>query len=394
MRETFGKKGANQVTLSYGYQYEYLNRPVTGSDGGPNLEQETTRSENSFVALGYGASDAWSFSLVIPHRNVVAPKTPGGNPSKQIERHYGGIGDAVVLGHYHVATQSPWVVTAGLRLPTGNANPNRDWIAADGSTVHVRDPVLQPGYGTFDPIIGLDYGANLGRYPFYAGLLGRFTGGWNRYDYKYGDELQWNLGIRFPVFRGGHTMSTGFSGVISGYDYDTFKGGKVKNTGGKWINYLFSANCALQKDMSFSMLMQVPVYRSTHGNILNSDYLISGSLKFMFSSSGGGVPTKVLRGTDRFDIASRLVHGKRTVVEFFAKDCEASRMVESPLRKVLEDSENVAWLRVDVTDANDMVLKTHGISATPDIRLFDENGVEQGRYGADLTKLQKTLGKK
>ena len=141
------------------------------------------------------------------------------------------------------APEGPLHALVGLRLPTGSANPNHRWRAANGTTILSRDPVLQPGYGTLDPILGLQWAKALpkGR-SLYLGTLYRQTSGRNDYGYRFGNEFQATLGASLPLGRR-IVFSPQLFAQVSAHDYDfqPLPGkhpGQVANTGGRWLYFM------------------------------------------------------------------------------------------------------------------------------------------------------------
>src|SRR2546428_9884239 len=196
----------------------------------------------------YQVSPRLSLMLSVPYRDIQAPKDVGGLAVHHIDRHFEGLGDSLLLTRYQMGGGSQAAgarvhALVGMRLPTGSANPNHRWRAANGSLILSRDPVLQPGYGTADPIVGLQWSTPQphGR-ALYAGTLYRLTGGRNNYGYRFGNEFQFTAGAALPL--GGRvTFSPQFFGQISGHDFDLrpLPGkhlGEVPNTGGQWLYFM------------------------------------------------------------------------------------------------------------------------------------------------------------
>jgi hypothetical protein len=227
----------------------------------------------------YAVTPRLTLMLTVPHREIRSPKDVGGSADKHIDRHFSGLGDSLLLTRSQLNAPAPeegptYYALAGVRLPTGGANPNHTWTARDGSRILSRDPVLQPGFGSVDPIVGFQVARSLpGDRNVFLGLLYRHTGGTNDYGYRYGNEFQVTTGAALPLRRG-ITFTPQLFAQFSGHDRD-FRplpgkpSGIVSNTGGTWLYFMPNLRYG-----AVELSLQVPIYRKTNGNILNPKLIL------------------------------------------------------------------------------------------------------------------------
>jgi len=75
------------------------------------------------------------------------------------------------------------------------------------------------------------------------------------------------------------------------------------------------------------------------------------------------------------ELASILVIGKVTVVDFYADWCKPCKIVESKLRRVMAGEQRIALRKIHVGDLEDSpVARQHGVRGIPHVLIFDAGG--------------------
>jgi len=367
--------------------------PINGSSRGPNADVESTVSRTFLTTLTYAASPKLGFDLVLPYKDTYAPKTPGGNDDLKIWRQYAGMGDAILLARYGLGSLGAaglnFQATLGLRMPTGKANPDRDWIARNGETVHARDPVLQPGQGQWDPIVGMRVDGKAGNFDWFLSGMYRHSTGPNGYAYNYGSEAQLVAGAACSLSdRWDASLMANF--IHTDMDTDFRKSGAVKNTGGDWLYLTPGVRYRWDEGSSTDLSVMIPVYRNTNGNILNPEFVLSLSSSFRFDTANA--PTlddKTISRGEEVALEEHLAAGKWTLFEFRSDACATCAALEPSLVRMARD-EGIALRRVDITRGGAAV-KQHDIGATPTFILFDPDGVMRLRVEGDLEAVRKAM---
>ena len=209
-----------------------------------------------FMTLDYQVNRRLSVQAIAPIRMVEAPKDF--HPGDRRLRSFKGLSDIIALATVKLnlpkSARSPqFSFIGGLRLPTGNAEPDHEFSGESS-----RDPVLQAGHGTFDPIGGFRYVQSFPKFTISADALGRVTGGENEYGYRYANEVQAGVSISKAVPTPGFlkkavdvlAVGARVHGVLSGHDED--RGVRVSNTGGQWLYVIPSISLTTRHGTSYS----------------------------------------------------------------------------------------------------------------------------------------------
>lgn len=268
-----------------------------------------------------------------------------------------------------------------MKLPTGGFQPDQDW---GFGTEH--NSVLQPGSGSLSPVLGGFYSQKLGNVNLSGNLIYRLSGGENVHGYKFGDEFQYTAGIAYRPLKGVR-LSMQLNGIHTGYDYDG--GAKVDNTGGRWI-YLTPSLTIGHGEISYQTTVQKPLYRYVNNSQLTSDYVFTFRAWYTFGGNKRkAVPSLSPRHdtvtSDTPDIATislgeavalekHLVPGKITLFEFYSDICSSCEALEPMLRELVKSSPDVALRKISSGSGQSAVVQQYKITATPEIRVFDQGG--------------------
>jgi thiol-disulfide isomerase/thioredoxin len=123
---------------------------------------------------------------------------------------------------------------------------------------------------------------------------------------------------------------------------------------------------------------------------LTSDYVFTLSAWYAFGNSpASGKPLATrpqdIATSDKPDIATIslgeaikledfLVPNKVTLFEFYSDTCLSCEALEPMLRDLVKSSSDVALRKVNIGTGNSPVVQQYQITATPEIRIFDQHG--------------------
>jgi len=110
--------------------------------------------------------------------------------------------------------------------------------------------------------------------------------------------------------------------------------------------------------------------------------------------SQAGLPgdVQVASKGEAFDIKSHLAPGKYTIFDFYADWCPPCRALDPQLRLLAARRPDVALRRVDIVDWSSAVVKQHGITDLPHMKIYGPSGALLGE-GLDAYRvLEEVLG--
>ncbi len=194
-----------------------------------------------------------------------------------------GIGDVSVLAYYTVFTDAPirpehrFSVGGGLKFPTGK----NDVKTASGSYVHA---MMQPGSGSWDPILALNYLRAWYPLILQANLLYHWTTVGDE-GYRFGSQFTYEVASRYQV----HdyvNLGLDLTGIIAGADEDregkyTRLTSMVDNPGNTGLHSIFLSPVLQGKIPgtagSLELKFQLPIYQRMNGvqQVLDSRWLAS-----------------------------------------------------------------------------------------------------------------------
>jgi thiol-disulfide isomerase/thioredoxin len=341
---------------------------------------------------------------IVPVRMVIAPKDF--YPGDRRQREFKGLGDVIFLSDVRLnLPETPddpsFRLQAGLRTPTGESKAD-NYFSGDLS----RDPVLQAGHGTWDPIFGLSWSQRLGGLDVSANAITRITGGENKWHYKYANELQSSVGVAKSLAVKGNLgealsgidVGLRLHGVWSAHDYD--KGVQVINTGGRWLYLIPAVNLRTQGGGNYFFQFQLPVYQYVNGSQLVADYSFTTGVSYTIGGSGHKAASAIVDPStdatlistgERVEVKDRLASGQVTVVEFYADWCQVCRRV-TPKLQALAAEAGFALRKVNIGDGSTPVAKQYGIRVTPTFQVFDASGtLRRTLESGDLELLEQAV---
>jgi len=256
--------------------HEYINqdRIYVGSSPSfvgalPNRHDEVqTFNQRSVFGIQYGISEAMAVNVEIPlvhrdHSHIAGGQTESFN--------FSGLGDIIVGGQYALLLPSaefdPYLsFQIAAKLPSGVT----DATSTEGEVAEVT---LQPGTGSLDAIVGMNYRQSLfsvpilsGEFsvlPLTAGVSYQISGkGTN--DYRFGNTLLVYVGTQYQLVNQVSVLLQ-VNGMFRDFASVGSTGEFPQNTGGTWI--FVSPGLSIQLSDAFSAFgyFQLPVYLNVHG---------------------------------------------------------------------------------------------------------------------------------
>lgn len=395
------------MSVGWSFDYQYFNRAQAGTKPTANPKNEQTMVRTSFFNVNYQVNRRLALIALLPVRMVTAPKDI--RPNERVTRSFKGLGDLMVLGNYQLnmpekPSRPAFAAQFGLRLPTGKSQPDHTWAGSLS-----RDPVLQTGYGGFDPLLGVSCYQQFGRTSLSANVLARLSGGENRYGLKFSSEIQGGVGLsrsfkapRFlSSFLSGAQLGMRVYGVKSGHDYD--QGKMVYNTGGQWLYLLPALSLETKSGVAYFFQFQLPVYQNVNGAQLVAPYGFTTGVTFTpfrkreraeeapSPLPSVAEPELISRG-EKVSLEQHLATGRVTVFEFYADWCSVCKRVDPQLKRMLADRQDVALKRVNIGDGETEVSKQYGIEATPTFHVYSADGRLIKAFSTDdLGKLERVI---
>ena len=233
----------------------------------------------------YGISNRLDLGIILPyiHREHTHIHHEDGERESW---DFSGLGDITLTGNYSLIlpTMDKEIymgVFAGLKIPTGKTD-------VANSAGELAEVTLQPGTGSYDELIGIDFRYPLltlptfenniySTLPLILGLRYKITGpGTN--DYKFGNTLLISAGTAY-----GFTEYADLTLQVNLRHQDFadmgFTGEPRENTGGTWMYISPGLTLNLTDNLSFFGIVQLPVYINVNGlqqaSIFNTQFGVS-----------------------------------------------------------------------------------------------------------------------
>jgi hypothetical protein len=203
-----------------------------------------------------------------------------GNVTQRLKVEGDGFGDPVLMVKYLAIAPSltrPFELAlgGGAKLPIGNYRQQRNGA---------RLPIdLQPSTGAIDLLSWLFAGYNLPRHHLRFNLHGLYRYAGANFDgYKFGDELIVSTGIEYNHY-GYLSFALSARGRFAKQDYSNKR--ILQATGGSaW--YVEPAVSYFEKNSTFRIFGQIPVYQNVRSIQLTPSWMIGMGLGFIFDFGG------------------------------------------------------------------------------------------------------------
>jgi hypothetical protein len=288
--------------LKLDLRYDYLNQDQLRSgtrtispnaasqivnNGNPQEVEKYTRNNYLTLGIDYSKSRDWGVNVQVPYidrlHSTLGTASDGFTPGHgggQYDSHTRSLGDVRVIGRYQGFTpQCNFGVLYGLKLPTGS---HTEMGTSTDPTAPGPVPIdrgLQPGTGTTDAIVGAYYSNGIGEdWDYFA--QGLFQGALNsRNQYKPGDNVNFNLGLRYAAFT---TISPLLQLNYKYARHDEGVNADQISTGGTLLYVSPGVTASVSTQVSLYGFVQLPVYQDVNGVQLAPRYIASLGVRYSF----------------------------------------------------------------------------------------------------------------
>ncbi len=251
--------GMTKYTLTVGYDF---NRHITAMVSIPWI-RNTMDME---MLMGMGPMKTWRDHIMDP---------------------VDGLGDITVMGLYHVYPRGgddPSDILSfgvGLKTPTGSSTVK----GPSGRFIHAH---MQPGTGSWDPMLSVMYTKTAGRLQLQTDLTYQFATR-NSHGYEFGDSFTAHVAGKFAAIDVCN-VTAGFTylhvGTASDRDGEYTKLSSLmddpKNTGGDSIWFSPGVQLIPLKNGTIDAKLQVPVWERVNGIQLVSSYRVLLGISYRF----------------------------------------------------------------------------------------------------------------
>ncbi len=277
-------KGTLQMELSY--DLNYLATLKTGSE----IYEDGTRQRTThsfLVKTGYSINHWFAidalFSYVLQERKITF-----NNQINQVNTF--GLGDAVLMAKFILSSVSEsgseLQLGIGPKLPLGRSDLTND----SGITLNAD---MQPGSGSWDLITWSYFARQFVKRPttvVSARIVGRLNGKNKEYlgtqTYRFGNSVQFYLGIGDQLVWGGMIFSPSLSLRYRYADGDQINGQTLDNTGGQWINLLPAVSWHLSPKSILHFVPELPLYSDVGGTQLTPTFRMQVGFYHSFGRIG------------------------------------------------------------------------------------------------------------
>jgi hypothetical protein len=286
------RKGWLRLTLTY----EYINQDQIYVGTKPSYigalpshhDEIQTLNQRNILSIQYGITDAFAIGFEIPFIHRKHSHISEG----EIETfNFSGLGDVILTGQYAFLLPSdelaPYLsFQVGLKLPSGVTD-------ATNTKGEEAEITIQPGTGSTDLILGLNYRQTIFILPTLSGefstlpiIFGTFyqINGKGKNDYRIGNTLLAHFGTSYQFIKqAGFLLQV--NAMIRDYDDVSSTEEFRQNTGGIWIFVSPGLNLKLSDEIYAYAYVQIPVYRNLHGiqqtSKMNFQFGLSASLNLI-----------------------------------------------------------------------------------------------------------------
>jgi hypothetical protein len=263
---------------------------------GISVVHTSMQMDMQMVDLMYAPSDRLTLMAMLPYKTMSMDhlKSDGGTFSQFAQ----GLGDLEAMGLITILGDirkggNRLVLNLGLSLPTGSINveDHVDGIRSNPDTT--LEYLMQMGSGTFDPMPGLTYLGESGRWSWGAQNMETLRFGRNDRGYRLGDEYKLSAWTSYAVtdwFAPSIRLDGRDWGNISGQDSrlaaNPTPEGKTYLREGDRLDLLFGLNFMIPKGpLKMSRFMiegGLPVYQNLQGPQLGTAWVLTAGFTYGF----------------------------------------------------------------------------------------------------------------
>jgi len=267
--------GTYQLTLRHVYfvQDQFFEGSSKVETEVPGPSKRT--AHNYQLAFRAGVVDNFDLRVMVPFTDREMQRQT--RREKITESHF-GLGDIRLIGRYRLLSQKAgWplnlAVGAGLKMPTGETNKQGDGRGLPG--------FLQPGTGSWDPILELAAHKVAGRYRFGGNVMYRMSTSGKRggQDFTAPSDFAYNVAYVYALTKYFDAILELNGRYATKAEMD---GQTQENSGGHTLFLVPGMNIKFTSNLHLSLGVPVMIHRDLNGRQLSEDYRISSKLVYAF----------------------------------------------------------------------------------------------------------------
>ena len=277
-------KGAHQISAAQAF-----------AEGFSVVHTSMEMDMQMFEAM-YAPSDRLTLMAMIPYKtmSMVHLKSDGSTFSQSAE----GIGDLEVMGLITILGDirkggNRLMLNTGLSFPTGSINVKDHAEGNSSNPDTVLEYLMQLGSGTYDPMPGLTYLGDSGRWSWGAQNMETLRFGRNNHGYRLGNEARLSTWAAYGLtdwFAPSIRLDGRYWGNITGKDSrlnaNPTPEGKPYLRAGDRLDLLFGLNFLIPKGFlkhsRFMIEGGLPVYQNLEGPQLATAWMLSAGFSYGF----------------------------------------------------------------------------------------------------------------
>lgn len=257
------------------------------NDGEPQEVERFTKNNYLTLGLDYSPNIDWGVNIQLPYidrsHSTLGTASDGvtpGDDGEQYDSKTSNIGDIKVIGRFQgFNEQHNFGILFGLKLPTGSYKEVGTSTDVNAPGDIIIDKGLQPGTGSTDVIVGAYYSEMLNKNWDYFSQAIYQTALDTKDDYKPGNGLNVNLGIRYLGFS---EVTPQLQLNARNVKHDTGENADTISTGGTLIYLSPGISVPISDQASINGYVQLPIYQNIRGVQLLPRYTASISLRVKF----------------------------------------------------------------------------------------------------------------
>jgi len=261
----------NQYRIAFSLEHADFDNFRAGDDDITNMGGNQAVITQGTLFFNYGFAEQWTASILLPY---VRKRQQTNNFGTRIAE---GVSDISVFTQYEylqpsLSSKRSATVGLGVKFPTGSID--------EPSDSNLLPPAFQAGSGAYDIIPTATYYKSVNTGAIFGDIFWRIPLEENKRGYKFGPELELNIGYehhlfsktdRFSLLVGASLLHAendkDNNGILPGRLRD---GTNVLNTGGDFIDFVFGFRSQFSKQFSLQLRLSVPVYEDWNGDSENN----------------------------------------------------------------------------------------------------------------------------